>query len=276
MSVFEIVPAAELPLADQALVANQAFAGYVGGWNDLDANSLARFLVAQGADLAYSRFLRSAGELVGFGYLNRTGNILRLTGMGIIPNARGTGAAGQLLANFFEEASSRGDGAMMLEVIEQNQRAHALYRREGFQEVGRLFGWRRLPGPSSTPEGGELEEISIIEALRFPGFLEYPEIPWQISRHALAKAAKTRAFRSGESCLVIGDPETPPIRFHSLTNSARDWGALRRLLAAVLDRFSDREFLGVAIWPEDYGSQLFEPLGFSREPLNQFLMRKDC
>lgn len=275
MGAFEIVPAAELPLAEQALVANQAFAGYVGGWNDLDANTLARFMVAQGADLAYSRFIRNAGELVGFGYISRTGNILRLTGMGTVPVARGSGATAQLLAHLFGEAIERADAAMVLEVIEQNPRAHAVYRREGFRELGRLFGWRRSPSLPNPLNGSEPEEISIFEALRFPSSREYPEIPWQISQHAIAKAAKARAFRSAEACVVISDPEVKPIRFHSLMHSGNDWEPLRRLLAAVLEQFIDHEFLGVPIWPEDCGAQLFEPLGFTREPLNQFLMRKD-
>jgi hypothetical protein len=64
---FEIVPASAVPLAEQARVANAAFANYVGGWAELDAQTLTRFLLLQGADLFHSRFIRVNGELAGFG-----------------------------------------------------------------------------------------------------------------------------------------------------------------------------------------------------------------
>src|SRR6188472_201160 len=99
---FEIIPAAEISLADQASVANAAFAGYIGGWTEMDARTLAHFLALQGADLYYSRFVRTPEGLAGFGYINRIGDILRLGGMALIPPARGTGAAKHLLLQLLE------------------------------------------------------------------------------------------------------------------------------------------------------------------------------
>lgn len=277
---FEIVPAHELSLAEQALVANKAFAGYVGGWADLDAATLARFLTLQGADLFYSRFVRADGQLVGFGYINRTGNILRLAGMGIIPEARGSGAARMLLDGLFEEAEERGDEAMVLEVIEQNPRAHAVYRRHGFRELGRLTGWRRSGG-AAVPEHAVIAggEIPILDALRIPAPTDYPELPWQISRHAVAKVPVGRAFRTETVCLVIGDPEGTPVRIYAAISVDPPrgvvWRDLRSVLAGVIARFPAREFFAPAIFPEEFGMQLFEPLGFKPEPISQFLMRRD-
>src|SRR3954469_25941522 len=121
---FEIIPACDLPLAEQASLANQAFAEYVVGWANLDAAGLARFVSLQGADLAYSRFLRDPTGLLGFGYITRTGDIPRLSAMAFVPRARGTGAASKLLLHLLEEARARKEEAMILEVIEQNPRAH--------------------------------------------------------------------------------------------------------------------------------------------------------
>ena len=73
----------------------------------------------QGTDLFYSRLVRMNGELAGFGYINRTANILRLSGMALIPSARGTGAAAHLLNHLFDEAKANADATMMLEVIDQ-------------------------------------------------------------------------------------------------------------------------------------------------------------
>ena len=277
---FEIVPAHELSLPEQAAVANRAFAGYVGGWTDLDAGTLARFLTMQGSDLLYSRFVRLNSELVGFGYINRTANILRLSGMGVVPEARGTGAARMLIEKLLEEGEQRGDEAMVLEVIEQNPRAHAVYRRHAFRELGRLLGWRRSADagpPSDEPIRGE--EVSTLSALRIPAARDYPELPWQISRHSIAKAPLARAFRTETVCVVIGDPEATPVRIYAAISvdppHGLVWKELRGVLAGVIARFPNREFFAPAIFPEDFGTHLFEPLGFKQEPISQFLMRRD-
>lgn len=277
---FEIIPAHELSLAEQAVVANKAFAGYIGGWTDLDAGTLARFLTLQGADLFYSRIIRMDGELVGFGYINRTGTILRLAGMGIIPDARGSGAARALLDKLFSEAEERGDEAMVLEVIEQNPRAVALYRRHDFRDLARLTGWRRSGG-GSPPEHASIvgDEVPVLQALRIPAAMDYPELPWQISRHAAAKALVTRAFRTETVCIIIGDPEATPVRIYAALSvdppRGLVWHEMRSVLAGVIARFPKRDFFAPAIFPEDFGTQLFEPLGFKFEPISQFLMRRE-
>ena len=277
---FEIVPAHELSLAEQAQIANTAFAGYIGGWTDLDAGTLARFLTMQGADLLYSRFVRSEAGLVGFGYITRTADIARLSGMGIVPEARGSGAAKRLMEHLLGEAETRGDEAMVLEVIEQNPRAVAVYRRHGFEELGRLLGWRRS-ADAGVPQDAAIvgEEVPPMQALRIPVASDYPELPWQISRHALAKAPVARAFRTDTVCIVIGDPEAQPVRVYACMAvdppHAHIWQDLRGVFAGILARFPNREFFAPAIFPEEYGRLLFEPLRFKTEPISQFLMRRE-
>lgn len=276
---FEIVPAHDIPLSEQAGVFNDAFTGYLAGWTSMDAPAVARFLCAQGADLCYSRFVREKdGTLVAFGYINRTGNIPRVAGMGTVPAARRTGAAGYLISQLLDEAKARGDEAMVLEVFEQNLPAHTLYRRYGFREMTRLFGWRRgheVQLASSQPD--QIEECSILAASQTVSAIEYPNLPWQISRHAIAKLADTRAYRANNASIVIGNPESPPVRVHGLFSNAKnvDWESLRIALRSVLRLFPKREFFAPPIFPEEFGVEIFEPLSFSREPLNQFLMRRD-
>ena len=273
---FQIIPAHEVTLAEQAIVFTEAFAGYLAGSMQMNAESLARFLSAQGVDLCYSRFVRASGELVGFGYINRTGNISRLAGMGVVPSARRAGAAHHLLLHLVDEATKRRDNAMMLEVFEQNPGAHALYSSNGFREITRLFGWRRkkdvdLPNAASD----SLEEISLIAASQTRSALDYPEIPWQISRHAVAKLSAARAFRIGDTVIVIGDPSSSPIRVHAFFNFSGKVDEITSAFAAVLQRFKGSEVFAPAIFPKHFDKQIFQPLGFKREPLNQFLMRRD-
>jgi GNAT superfamily N-acetyltransferase len=272
----EIIPACDVLLADQARIFTQAFAGYVGGSFEMDAASLARFLFHQGADLSHSYFVGTDAGLTGFAYVNRTGNISRVGGMGVVPAARRAGVARRLLAHLLEEAQTRGDQAMMLEVIEQNPAAHRLYVQQGFRETGHLLSWRRKAGGPANESTEPLEEISLIRATQIPSALEYPELPWPITRHAIAKSAAACAFRSGPALVVIGDPEVPPVRLHALSCSdTMDWEALRKTANAVLQRYPDREFFTPAVFPEQFGQEVFQPLGFAREPLSQFLMRYD-
>ena len=231
---------------------------------------------------------KTAEGLAGFGYINRTGNLSRLAGMGVVPAARRAGVARRLLLALLDEAKARGEEAMMLEVIEQNPAAYALYRRQGFCEITRLCGWRRrVDGESVANVAGlapemlhgsstTLEEISLTAASQLPSALEYPSLPWQVSRHAIAKLTIGRAYRTENAVVVIGDPETNPIRVHAVfspTSNAMDWPAARQSVVALLKRYPDREFFTPAVFPEKFGVEIFAPLGFAREALTQFLMR---
>lgn len=272
----KIIPAYEVPLAEQARVFSEAFTGYVGGSFEMDAAALARFILHQGADLFHSCFARTDAGLSGFAYINRTGNVSRVAGMGVVPTARRAGLARRLLVHILEEAQTRGDQAMMLEVIEQNPAAHRLYVQRGFRETGRLLSWRRPANTPASESTAPLEEISLISASQLPSALEYPDLPFQISRHAIAKSAAACAFRSGDALIVMGDPEVSPVRLHALSCSNKmDWPALRATLRAVLQRYADREFFAPAVFPEQFGEEVFHPLGFARDPLGQFLMRYD-
>lgn len=271
---FEIVSAYEILLSDQAKIFNAAFTGYLAGWNELEAAGLARFICTQGADLYYSRFIVAEGKPVGFGYINRTGTVSRLAAMGTASWARRTGAAAHLLSKLLEEAKTRGDQAMVLEVFEQNSPALELYRRFGFGETTRLFGWRLTDTSALEDQSTLIQEIPVIEASQMPHIFDYPNLPWQISRHAVLKVPAAHAFRSDNTCIVIGDPTVRPIRVHGIFQRIENWPAARAVLSAVARGFPNHEFHAPAIFPEPFGSEIFAPLGFVRESLNQLLMRR--
>jgi len=273
---FEIVPAHQVSLVEQAKVFNEAFAGYVAGSFQMDASSLAAFICGHGVDLCYSRFVRNEqGALVSFGFVNRTGDICRLAGMGTVPAARRSGAGTFLMSHLLNEAKTRSDAGMVLEVIEQNPPAVALYRSCGFGEMSRLFGWRtaarsiRLGAPA-------LQEIPITQAVGLAMPLDYPDLPWQISRHAAAKVASGRAFAVGNAAVVIGGQNLSPIRIHAFLGcDGHNWESFRSLTSALLANFPGQEFFAPPVYPEQFGVQIFEPLKFRKESLSQFLMRKD-
>ena len=74
---------------------------------------------------------------------------------------------------------------------------------------------------------------------------------------------------------MISDPAAPKIRLHGLFSASENWPDLRAVLAGVLQQFPDRDFFAPPVWPEEFGAKVFEPLGFSREAMTQFLMRQE-
>jgi GNAT superfamily N-acetyltransferase len=277
----EMVPADQVSLKEQARIFTEAFAGYVGGSFAMDEAGLARFICAQGAEICHSRFARNELGLCGFAYIGRTGNVSRICGMGVIPATRRGGIARQLLEGVITEAENRGDEAIVLEVIEQNPGAHELYKHAGFREIDRLEGWRRSAESEVADESPDLsgiKETSLTCAIQLPSAFESPDLPWQVSRHAVAKLASVRAYSCGRATVVISDPMTAgPIRIHALAvpESTDKWPAMREALRAVLQAFPGREFFAPPLFPEMFGREVFGPLNFAREPLSQFLMRRE-
>jgi hypothetical protein len=163
---------------------------------------------------------------------------------------------------------------MMLECFEQNPAALALYRRHQFKEVGRLFGWRAHGGNGERSD--QLKELPVLTASQMETASGYPEIPWQISRFAMAKIPNGRALALDGQCVIIGGAAPEPVRIHGFFGYRNhDWTGLRNLLRAVLTKFPDTEFFAPQIFPDQFGPEVFEPLGFKRETLNQFLMRRE-
>lgn len=88
-----------------------------------------------------------------------------------------------------------------------------------------------------------------------------------------------RAYSSKRDLVVIDDPGgTETIRtsaLFSLEGEKLNWAEMRAAFSAVIRLHSDRDFFVPAIFPEEFGREIFAPLGFQQEPLRQFLMRRD-
>jgi hypothetical protein len=84
-----------------------------------------------------------------------------------------------------------------------------------------------------------------------------------------------RAFQHGSVRLVISDPDAQPIRVYTMLSDSPDWAELSDAVRVLAAQFSDRELFLPAIWPAEFGTNIFEPLGFALEPISQFLMRRD-
>jgi len=108
--------------------------------------------VAGGEPLARCWLVRRAGRAVGYVVLSLGFSIEHggrdgfIDDLYLVPAARGIGLGRALLAFAVGEAEKLGIRMLHLEVEPGNDRAHDLYRRNGFTESGRRLMSRRLAG----------------------------------------------------------------------------------------------------------------------------------
>lgn len=215
------------------------------------------------------------GEPVGAALIARRGQVSRLAGMAIVPEARGQGVARALASHVLEEARGRGDRAMVLEVIEQNAPAVALYTSLGFRVDRRLVGFDRAPSPAVPPTTTLVAASphDLTAVIRADGL---PNLPWQLDAETIAQlGSPCVAFRAGEALALLSDPalETITIRALVTTKHERRRGYARRLLEALFARYPGKRWRVSALVPEEAAAVL-RSTGFVETTLSQFQMTK--
>jgi RimJ/RimL family protein N-acetyltransferase len=133
-------------------------------------------------DLDASRVAFRDGEPVGLANLALRGADAWIGGVGVVPAARRTGVAEELMRAVHDEARARGVHRVWLEVIEQNEAAFRLYDKLGY-EVIREVDVLTLDAdvePGSAREAPADEAHSQVHALRDE------REPWQRADSTLA------------------------------------------------------------------------------------------
>jgi len=92
------------------------------------------------------------GQIVGTGLLGIRGELGWIGGMGVIPERRREGIGRAMMDFLLDRGRARCLTAIDLEVIEENQGAHALYYKLGFQDRRMLLSVERTPGPPPEPD----------------------------------------------------------------------------------------------------------------------------
>ena len=80
------------------------------------------------------------GAFVGHGILSAAAHEGELLNLCIAPEAQGQGLGTRLLSHLLDRARARACDEVFLEVRDSNGAARRLYRRAGFQEIGRRRG----------------------------------------------------------------------------------------------------------------------------------------
>lgn len=269
-------PVAECTAAEVAAALGRAFAGYIVPLN-FTAEAYERRFRAEDLDPYVSRVYEKEGAPAGVMLIARRGWSSRIAAMGLAPELRGGGLGRRVLGETIAEARARGERRMVLEVIEGNAPAVALYTKLGFRPRRRLVGYRwevQIPEPSDP-----LEEIDPLELARIVAREGEPDLPWMLTAETLAAfAPPSRAFRLEDRAFaMISDPAAERLALTALV-VARDhrrqgWGS--RLLSALCETFAGRPWAISPIVPEGLADGFFTRLGWERQPLCQWEMVLD-
>src|SRR5690242_18254172 len=114
------------PLPEVAWLMTESFAGYFVEIH-MEAAGIAGMVRCESLDLASSICVRVNCEEAGLALINRRGWTCRLGAMAVRPDFRGKGLGRKVLEKAIEDATGRGERRMVLEVIEANSAARALY-----------------------------------------------------------------------------------------------------------------------------------------------------
>lgn len=113
--------------------------GFAHGWARGELEQMI-FSATHTADVLFSRGL--AGDVVsGFAISRVVAGEAELLTIVLDPEARGRGLSAELLGHHARSVRRAGGEALFLEVATDNAPALALYRRAGFEEIGRRKGY---------------------------------------------------------------------------------------------------------------------------------------
>jgi ribosomal protein S18 acetylase RimI-like enzyme len=248
---------------------------------ELDAAELYHMVAQDGIDVSSSRVVYRDGQAAGIALIARRGWTARLAAMALVPEARGAGVGTGLIERLIDEARSRGERAMVLEVIEQNEPAVRLYGKCGFRTVRRLVSYVASPphggGQAGQKEQPALVEIDVRELARQVSAYGLPDLPWQISGESLAHWGPPNvAYRLGDAFVLLSDPAASQIAIRALlvASRARRQGQATRLLRALLAHNPEKTWRVPALCPKETGGP-FERAGFECTSLSQFQMIRE-
>ena len=239
------------------------------------ADSLLNTARVDDVDFDQSYVVFDGDCVLGCALLARRDGAARIAGMGIVPEGRSRGAGRALVMRLLEDARARGDSALNLEVIEQNERALRLYEALGFERIRRLSGFEGHFTNTRAASDDARQRIEILEP-RFLWTSEAPDdLPWQCSaRSAQRLVPPFAALRRGPSAMVISDPTMPRIAIRAIRTSSelRKRGHARALLQGAAALFPDKDWSVNVLCPEELAN-LFLTAGLQRSKLTQIQMR---
>lgn len=272
--------AGELSLDALTDLFNRAFEGYFVSFNMTPEVFGAR-LVREQTDLALSRIAVASGEPAAVALLSVRGRSCRCAGMGTVASWRRRGVGRRLLEGVIPHLRDLGFERFLLEVIQQNEAAIALYRDVGLEITRPLLGYELAPGAGPSADEDRLVEVDGSVVARAVAAEGEPDLSWQLDASALAGWGPPTtgfALRDGDgetkAWALLHDPAAARPKMIGLVvaRSCRRQGWGRRMVAALLHRHGESGLEVPAVVPEEVADGFLTSLGFVRSPLLQYEM----
>ncbi len=231
-------PATSLEPAALAALLGEVYSDYPVPMH-LDEGVLTFMWEALDLDLDASRVAWLGERPAGAALLGVRGERAWVGGMGVVPGERRAGLGARLMRELIEAARSRGVRTLLLEVLEANAPARALYVKLGFRELRRLEVWS-WPGPPRGEARTVRAEAPAAARRRIAAARREPE-PWQRSDETVDRLdVSTPALRAvslpgADAVYRVGAGRASVLQLHA--PSAADAGAL-------LDTIRSRDGVG--------------------------------
>lgn len=165
---------------------NEAFSDYVVPFS-MTATQLQSICIRRGVVLALSIGAFDGDRLVGFTLNGFDGQTAYDSGTGVVPSHRREGVAREMMERIMPPLRDAGAQRYVLEVIESNPRAVALYESLGFTITRPLTCWKY---ESSEANDAEIRPIDLDQVENFRDV----EPTWQNSDAAIRRARDPRVI----------------------------------------------------------------------------------
>jgi ribosomal protein S18 acetylase RimI-like enzyme len=281
MVAFSLVPTDQLAPESLHAAFVRAFADYLIGPFNLAFDQWPGFVLRQGVDLSLGRAAVGAeGQVLAFALVAPRLALRRwrLGTMGAVPEARGSGAAVQLLQDLVQRGRDAGLKAVELEVFVQNERAAHLYRRHGFVERHALHGYQRMADAGeASPPSAELA-CTQAEALAWLREAEgaIADLPLQVCADVVnVLTVPWTAWRRGSAQLVFTGDRDSGVLVRSLIDRNPAQQDAEALVQALLAAYPGAKVGVPQLQRADLGGEALLRCGFATEALHQALMRMD-
>lgn len=198
----------------------EAFSDYVVPFA-LTREQLTEMLARRGYDPAASVGVFDEGRMVAFTLNGVDGDAAYDTGTGVVPSHRRQGLGGAMLEHLLPRLREQGLTRYVLEVIESNTPAVALYRSHGFEETRKLQCW------SFTGAGEAAGDASIHD--------EWCDVApsWQNSTASIRRARDRYVVLGDASGYAVVFPSTGDLPQLAVRPDARRHGLGTRLLRSA-------------------------------------------
>jgi ribosomal protein S18 acetylase RimI-like enzyme len=257
-------------LEEAAAGFTEGFAGYVVPVN-VKPEALRLRIQREDIDLDASEVFFDGEKPAGILLVARRGDISRISALGVGPSIRGKGFGRQVMLEAIEAARKRGERKLVLEVINSNERAAALYTGLGFEVTRKLVGFGRS-GKLAAQEAGRAAECGIATAVDMLQRFADANPTWQTDPRCFRKEeAPLKGFTFDGKAAALLDDSGKDVRLYGLAvdPAYRRQGMGRTLADGLAGLYPGRKLYIIENLPEGLFDRFMRRTGWRKSRLTQ-------